>query len=161
MPQKRTADPLAGFDALTDAVVDASSIIYMQKAGFLETAGRFVELHAPDAVIQEVGAAEVPITLHAFDCRQHCAKADQQLLALARILGTPLISEDKKVLLSAERNGLVYYNAFMVLNFLFYKSGIAAEDAERYLRALLAVARYSERVVIQGRAVMRRIAAGR
>jgi hypothetical protein len=45
--------------------------------------------------------------------------------ALARRL--PAISEDKKVLLFMEREGIPYYNALMMLHFLLFTKAINAQ----------------------------------
>ena len=153
-------DPLPGFESLQIAVIDASSLIYMQKAGFLEAASEHIRLHAPLCVVAEAGFADVPVVGHAPDHVQSQDRADQQLLSLGERLQVPVISEDKKILQSASRKGLPYYNALMVLNFLLFKRCIALDAFNSYRNDLLSIARYSESVIAYGEAVTERILAG-
>ena len=63
----RTGKVLDGFHALKEAAIDASSIIYMHKAGFLDTLGRAIDLHSPPEIIAEAGYRDLHIKPIALD----------------------------------------------------------------------------------------------
>lgn len=132
------------FESLRSAVIDASSIIYMQKAGFLPTAMKYIQMHAPQDVINETGFACLSMIQHKVDS---CITADQKVVFLAQKLLVPVISEDKAVLNNAFHKNLQYYNSIMVLNYLLYKRFVTKEDFDIYKNKMLEFARYSKFVV--------------
>ena len=152
------SNPLPGFKTLHTAAIDASSIIYMQKAGFLDLAAKAVKLHAPEAVIAETGYRLPRIEEHRFPADEPMP-ADEQVLDLARSLKIPVVSEDRKVLLGAKKIGLVYYNALMVLCFLLYKKRMGRETFDGHKRKLLAIARYSAEVIAFGEKIAEQVVA--
>ena len=156
-PVPNSSDTLAGFRSLEAAVVDASSIIYMKKGGFLDDTARCLILHTSSAVISETGFFDLTIMRH--EEPSPACTTDQHLILLAQHLEMPIISEDKKLLLNADRQGMTYYNALMVLNFLLFKKAVDEERFYRLRNALLTVARYSEAVKIYGEAVTRQVLA--
>lgn len=148
-------NPLSGFKSLKAAVIDASSIIYMVKAGFFNVVTHCIQLHAPESCLKETGYAGLPVITHLVD--SHGTTADQQLLTLAQSLQLPLVSEDRKVLINASRNGITFYNSLMMLNFLLYNKSIDKEKFSIFLKQLTAFARYSEEVLQFGKEVTRMI----
>ncbi len=52
---------LRQFRGLRKALVDTSSIIYMQKAGFFREVAHAVELYAPPEIVAETGFADLPV----------------------------------------------------------------------------------------------------
>ncbi len=146
-------NPLSGFKSLNAAVIDASSIIYMMKAGFLDVVACCVQLHAPESCLKETGFSGLPITGHSI-C-SHGTTADQQLLTLAQSLQLPVVSEDRKVLITASRNGITFYNSLMMLNLQLYKKSFDTEMFTFFLKQLTAFARYSEEVFLFGKEVTR------
>lgn len=148
-------DPLSGFKSLKAAAIDASSIIYMMKAGFFDPVTRCIQLHAPESCLRETGFSGLPIIGHLIDSPS--ITADQQLLTLAQSLQLPVVSEDRKVLITASRNGITFYNSLMLLNFLLYKKSVDIEMFYDLLEKLTAFARYSEKVLLFGKEVTRMI----
>jgi hypothetical protein len=146
-------NPLSVFKSLNAAVIDASSIIYMMKAGFFDLVAHCVQFHAPESCLKETGFSDLPITGHSIDIPG--ITADQQLLMLAQSLQLPVVSEDRKVLITASRNGITFYNSLMMLNFLLYKKSIEKEMFTFFLKQLTAFARYSEEVFLFGKEVTR------
>ena len=107
------------------------------------------------AVIRETGFSDLPTIIH--DKFTDELNADLQLILLAKSLGVPLISEDKKLLLQASRLNLKYFNALMILNFLLFKKTISINQFHDFRNKLLAVARYGESVIEYGESVTQRI----
>ncbi len=146
---------LFGFKSLKAVVIDASSIIYMVKSGFFDVVTRNIQLHAPESCLRETGFSDLPVVGHLIDSLG--TSADQQLLLLAKNLQLPLVSEDRKVLMSASRNGITYYNSLMMLNFLLYNKSIDTEMFSLFLQQLTLFAHYSEKVLLFGKEVTRMI----
>ena len=144
-----------GFKSLKAAVIDASSIIYMVKSGFFDLLTRDIQLHAPESCLKETGFSGLPIIVHQIS--SSVPTADQQLLILAQSLQLPLVSEDRKVLLKASRNGITFYNSLMMLNFLLYNKSIGKKMFSVFLKQLTAFARYSKEVLLFGNEVTRMI----
>lgn len=130
------------FEVLEEVLIDACSIIYMHKAGFLSTLALELRLSTIDEVISEIGI-EVPY-IHVRMSPEEYGSTDTKLLSLAVIERLPIISEDKGVLIAAQQHGLSYYNALMALNFLYYREAISEEEYEYYVHQLKSIARYSD-----------------
>ena len=124
------------FDRLSALLVDTSSLILIEKAGFLSLLGKKVKLFSLPQVREEYlrGGSSLPfpedvqllpypegrspqLSVGAFPT---AASTDEALLTHARTCRLPLLSEDRKLLLKAEACGLSYYNALMMLEFLQY-----------------------------------------
>lgn len=148
-------NPLSGFKSLKAAVIDASSIIYMVKSGFFDIVTRCIELHAPESCLKETGFSDLPIMGYLIDSPD--TTADQQLLLLTQSLQLPVVSEDRKVLITASRNDITFYNSLMLLNFLLYNKSIDTEMFSIFLKQLTVFARYSEKVLLFGKEVTRMI----
>ena len=150
---------ISGFDTLKKAVIDTSSIVYMNKAGFFETVCRTLDLITHPEVLRELenpGTKEpwvqnVAASITLQDLPAHIdplsGRADGRLLALASHLHIPLISEDGKLLMKCDRAGVPYYNSLMILLYLFYRGVIDDSKYDRFKRLLLPHARYSQRVL--------------
>ncbi|MDY6951347.1 MAG: hypothetical protein SWE60_07545, partial [Thermodesulfobacteriota bacterium] len=72
---------LAQFQSLSKALIDASSIIYMHKAGFFEELARTVKLCAPQEVVREAGFGSLPISV--VPCHGGAGSNDHILIASA------------------------------------------------------------------------------
>jgi len=157
LPEKTTVknNSFSGFKSLKAAVIDASSIIYMVKAGFFDLLTCCIKLHAPESCLKETAFSGLPIIGHLIDSPG--TTADKQLVTLAQSLQLPLVSEDRKVLINASRKGIPFYNSLMMLNFLLYNKSIDTEMFSIYLKRLTAFARYSEEVLLYGKEVTRMI----
>lgn len=122
--------------------MDTSSLICLEKAGALVRLGDATELITVGQVLAEGGWAELPVR-----CVESAdTVADDAVLALARAHRVPLVSEDRKLLLRAERAGVDYYNALLMLVLLLLKGCIDFATHQEFYRRLVEVSRYSARV---------------
>jgi hypothetical protein len=156
---------------LERAAVDASSMIYMLKAGFLGYAAAEVQLLTVGPVAAEVGWPELPVTI--ADLRRggdvpwtqdtvEIADAfvgpgkhrnDELLLDLALARSVPLISEDGRLLERAREAGLDYYNALMILALLLIRGRITDSQYAEYAGLLARIGWYSTEVTAFARAI--------
>jgi hypothetical protein len=152
------------FDALREAVIDASSIIYMLKSGFLGLLGSTLTLKTLPEVAAETGWPVLPVTVVGSGAEAPGGLSaltglsnDERLLDLAATTELPLISEDRALLRAAGEEGLEYYNSLMMLAFLQYRGRIDPAWFEESLRRLLEVARYGEDVLARFREIRREL----
>lgn len=158
-------------EALEAAAVDASSMIYMLKAGFLGYAAAEVKFYTVGPVAREVGWPELPVRI--ADLRRggeipwtpeavEVAEAfvgrgkhgnDELLLELAAGRDIPVLSEDHRVHERASEEGIRHYNALLLLALLRMRDRIPPPDYEEYFELLRAVGRYSAGVLAFARAV--------
>ncbi|MFP4383308.1 MAG: hypothetical protein ACLFSE_04635 [Spirochaetia bacterium] len=135
------------FTGIGRCAADASSIIYMLKAGFLGFAGVEVDLFTVPEIFNEVGWPELPLTVVTLENAPEGESNDYLLLRLAEENSLAVLSEDKKLLLEAEKRGLKYYNSLMLLIFLRYRDRIIDDDYRELRERLLLTARYSRDVI--------------
>lgn len=135
---------LTQFASLRKAFIDASSIIYARKAGFLETLQAALPLCTIPEILEEVGIEAGKIEI--VQCTQPTLTNDARLVLCAIERQLPLISEDKQILMKMKRAKLPYYNALMMLNWLLFNSNIDQEDYARYYNRLRKIARYSDQI---------------
>lgn len=135
---------LQQFERLDRALIDASSLIYMEKCGFLYLLADSLELQTLPAIRTEAGPAADRISLiqPAIDT----PTADESLIACALGTGLPLISEDKKILNRMDRENHPYFNSLMMLNYLLFKHCITPDDYQYFLKALHEIAWYGPRI---------------
>jgi hypothetical protein len=138
---------------LNKAVIDSSSIIYMQRAGFLEHVTSLLEIYAPDAVMDETGFTDGGIKV-IFGTGNGSVTADSLVVSCAFDMGAAVISDDRGVLKKAEALSLDYFNSLMMLCFLFLKGAIDPEGCTLFYNRLKSFARYSSFVYEYGEAVM-------
>lgn len=150
------------FDALTEAAVDASSIIYMLKAGFLGLLGHTIRLVTIEAIRDETGWQPPEVEVRREPGLEHripppgpggpgpgteTLSNDERLLRFAALSRLPVVSEDRELLEAAGRRGINYYNSLMMLLLLRYREridqGWYAEARDR----LLSIGRYGEEVL--------------
>ena len=135
---------LTQFVSLRKAFIDASSINYARKAGFLETLQAALPLCTIPEILEEVGIEAGKIEI--IQCIQPTLTNDARLVLCAIDRQLPLISEDKQILMRMKRANLPYYNALMMLNWLLFNRNIDQEDYARYYSKLREIARYSEQI---------------
>jgi len=143
------------FAVLEEACIDASSIIYMQKAGFFDPICEALRLYSIPAITEEVGFEAHGI--HLLQPTHTALTPDAQLGQCARERQLSIISEDKQILLAAKRAGLPYYNALIMLNWLLFRNTIDQSQYCAYHTALRAYARYGDAIWEYGAAVYQRI----
>lgn len=147
-------------ESLGAATIDASSIIYLLKAGFLGYLAAEVELHTVADVMRETGWRGLPVATHDGAPKAVVPSApDDQLLAFSIAHRLPLISEDRKLLLRAGAAGLVYYNALLMLNLLVLRGRFDEDQYHEYRARLIGVGRYSADVLATEQAVSTAVSA--
>jgi hypothetical protein len=130
------------FDKLNQALIDASSIIYTEKAGFLEILAGSVKLFSIREILSEAGP--VPDSIKPLSYKEACLSNDEKLVSCALHYDLPVISEDKKILAAMKRARRPFFNALMMLNFLLYHQKIQNRQYFQYHLALKKFARYSD-----------------
>ncbi|MFP4564684.1 MAG: hypothetical protein ACLFRY_15390 [Spirochaetia bacterium] len=152
------------FGKLDKILADSSSLIYMKKAGFLDRFLTSLEVYTVPEVIAETGFEDLAVKIihHRYheERRDRALDTDSILLRCAVDEELPVVSEDRKILLSAEEQGLPYFNALMMLNFLFFKRKITLGEHTRFFRRLLETARYTRRILTYSRELFLEIRKG-
>lgn len=147
---------LSQFQTLSRALIDASSIIYMHKAGFLTVLADTVSLYSPREIVAETGFND--LNIRPVACTSKCLSNDQKLITAALKLRWPVISEDGNILLHMRRAELPYFNSLMMLNFLLYRKRIDLKSHAMYFERLKQYARYSPYVWEYGKNICNAIA---
>ncbi len=147
---------LSQFRRLSRALIDASSIIYMHKAGFFRELSRAVNLYSPPEIVAETGLSGLNIRPIAWT--SNSLSNDQKLIAIALKLKRPVISEDKSILLQMHRARLPYFNTLMMLDFLVFRRRIDLNSHAVYFERLKGFAWYSTDVWEFGKNIYNAIA---
>jgi len=148
---KPPREVLAQFEQLKKALIDASSIIYACKAGFMTVLQTNLELVTTPEVITEAGDDAVDIGR--VDCKAASGSVDERLVYCALQNGLPVISEDKKILSRLKQTHLPYFNALMMLNYLIFIDAIDQDQYSRYYTVLQKFAWYSPKIWAYGNSV--------
>ena len=139
------------FDQLNKVLIDASSIIYMDRAKILVLLASSIRLFSIQEILTETGPVSKRIKplIH----KKASSSNDQKLVSCALELDLPVISEDKKILMAMKRAGKPFFNSLMMLNFLLYRRRIQNQQYIQYHLALKKFARYSDDIWEYGAAV--------
>jgi len=137
-----TREIFGQFDQLNQALIDASSIIYTQKAEFLEILASSVKLFSITEILSEAGS--VPDGIKPLTYKEAGLSNDEKLVSCAMHYDLPVISEDKQILTAMKRARRPFFNALMILNFLLYHQKIHSQQYFQYHLALKKFARYSD-----------------
>lgn len=129
------------FKILDRAIIDTSSLIYLSKTDLLDETAKTLQLMTVKGVVKEIGPLFYlkNIEIINLEKKKDTVNADRQVVEAAKHLKIPVISEDKKVLMSAKKANLPYFNSLMILNFLIYKGVILEETEENFFKALKSV----------------------
>lgn len=139
------------FFELNKALIDASSIIYLDKAGFLQQLSETISLITIQEIISETALPDHQI--HIISSPVLHLSNYQKLLSLALEQKLPIISEDRKILKALENANMPFFNSLMMLLFLFYKKDFTIAEFLYFKNHLKSVARYSEKIWQFGDAV--------
>ena len=139
------------FDQLNKVLIDASSIIYMDRAKFLMLLASSIRLFSIQEILTETGPVSKRIKPLIYN--KTASSNDQKLVSCALELDHPVISEDKKILMAMKRAGRPFFNSLMMLNFLLYRRRIQNQQYIQYHLALKKFARYSDDIWDYGAAV--------
>jgi hypothetical protein len=134
-------ETIISFDHLDSALIDASSIIYADRAGFLGLLASAITLYSIEEILAEAGT----VTERIKPLAHHITSSsnDLKLISCALERCLPVISEDKKILMAMKRANRPFFNSLMMLSFLLYRRHIDIQEYDRYRRALEKFARYS------------------
>ena len=132
------------FDNLSKALIDASSIIYTDRAGFLDILASAIKLYSINEILAEAG--NVSNQINPLTYRDTSSSNDRKFISCALELNLSVISEDKRILLAMKRATKPYYNSLMMLNFLLYRRRINSQQYAQHLKALRKFARYSDEI---------------
>ena len=135
---------------LRGGVADTCTLIYLDRIGLLPRAGDFLQMLVLPCVVQEFGRLPAGCTLHK---KILTTTPDQAVIELACKLQLPVFSEDRQVLLAAQRLGLHYYNTLMILLALLLQEKISCAEYHSSAAALRKFARYSPAVWLAGEQV--------
>ncbi len=152
---------LKQFDDLKRAVIDTSSLIYLDKIKLLHETRTALELITVPGVVKEFQQKAriqewAAIRVHPVDCGNGCT-TDSALLAAAKALTLPVISEDRQLLMKARAAEIPYFNTLMIIFFLLYRKTIPIDVCEAAVDHLERTARYDTRIFDYGRRVKQAI----
>ena len=136
---------LGAFERLKKALIDTSSIIYLQKAGYFDALAGTVQLYSIPEVISEFKTHVAGVTL-IHPSESPSLSTDQKLISCALENELAMISEDKHMLRAMGRAQAPYYNSLMMLNFLLFSKKIDDDGYQQYHCALENIARYSDEI---------------
>jgi len=142
---------LQRFDHLDKALIDASSIIYMDRIDVLEILAASIRLFSIQEILSETGPVAKGIKPLGY--HKSSSSNDQQLISCALDSGLALISEDKKILMAMKRAGRPFFNTLMMLNCLLYRGQIQNQQYIQYHQSLTKIARYSSQIWKYGAAM--------
>ncbi len=132
--------------ALDGGVIDTCSIVYLTRCGALEPLSSTIELLTVRQVVEEYGTTDLPMRV----CDLGAGAADDLVIACARRHGLAVISEDRKLIRRAERLGLRYYNALIMLAMLLLRGRLTHSVYQSNRALLVEAAHYSRRVLRYG-----------
>jgi hypothetical protein len=160
------ADPeqtLEELRRLRSAVIDASTAIYSHDAGFLSAAAVALRLTTTREVFAEVGRGErgfaLPEGIRVGSVDEGAqvppvgSAADRGVLTVAIQTRRALLSDDRKLLMAADRLRHPYYNALCLLELLLERGTLSETQHQACWDHLVEHARYSGPVLKAGRAL--------
>ncbi len=149
--EKAVADIL-GFHG---GVIDTSTLIYLDKLGLIALTADSFNLYVIEPVAKEFGKP-LPGAIKHLSCSGEVT--DTMICKAAAENGLPVISEDKQVLMTARKKGLVHFNCLMLLLTLFHNELISVDRLDQLLSELKKVARYSGKIFEFGSQVRAQLA---
>lgn len=129
---------------LRAGVADTSTLSYLEKIDLLSLVVWSYYLTVIPQVAQEFGRSLSGVTLYEEILD---APADKAIIEAARRGKLAVFSEDRKVLMTADKIGLPYYNTLMLVLSLFSRDIIDQARCRELMRRLLQIARYGPAVV--------------
>ena len=145
---KPPQEVIAQFQELKKAMIDASSIIYARKAGFISILQVNLRLITIPEIIAEAG--DDADGIKTMDYMKTSESVDDKFVNCALQNNLPVISEDKKILTALKKTHLPFFNVLMMLNFLSYINAVNRHQYSRYLEALQEFAWYSPKIWAYG-----------
>lgn len=152
------AEVIRQFDRLGNAMIDASSMIYLSKAGCLRRLAETIPLFTLPEIKAEAGEDSQSVQI--VKAANSELSNDEKLMACAFESRLPLITEDRRIVLTAVEKELPVFNALMMLCFMLYRGVISEKEYGGFLKSLKDVAWYSRKVWEFGRRVHDTVIAG-
>ena len=137
----KTTEVIQQFKALDQAVIDACSMIYLNKLQLLPLLAKQIQLFTPQLIFEETGFGEQKGII--VKESPNFSLPDKQLMAMALQLNLPLISDDGQVLKVAQKMKLTYFNSLMMVIFLYFKKEINFSTLQQKKVQLLNLAYYA------------------
>jgi hypothetical protein len=137
---------LRALSLLEKAMIDTSSILYIQKAGYFDVLLSAIQLYSIPEVISEIKSRVSGLTIIRISETLSSLPTDRKLVACAIENKLAMISEDHGILKAMHRAKAPYFNALMMLNFLLLVNRINEDSYRRYFSELKNIAWYSEAV---------------
>ncbi len=145
MPNRQIEHSIEQFAKLTHAAIDASSIIYLQKLELLRELSTTILLGTTADVWAETNFTPSDLRVRIF-ITSVAPSPDEQILHLATSNNWALISEDRKLLLKAKKARIPYFNALMMILFLFFKGKLPEKSVREKTNMLKKIARYGAEI---------------
>ncbi|MCG8569264.1 MAG: hypothetical protein MJB14_03915 [Spirochaetes bacterium] len=138
---------LQQFQVLKEAIIDASSIIYLKKIQIFDLLASTIHLLTCQAILNETGYSQLKLELLPENSN---LTNDQKIVDLFIKHHLPVISEDKKILSEANKADLPYFNCLMMLNYLYYTECITKKQLQDKINLLKSFARYADKIYLYG-----------
>ena len=135
---------------LRGGVADTCTLIYLEQTGMLSLVSDYFQLLIPADVVREFGRTPPGCVTGS---ESYAGDADQAVVLLAKEFHLPVLSEDRRLLMSCRDQGLKYYNTLMILLALLHQQKIHVNEYHRAYSSLQKVARYSPAVWLVGEQV--------
>lgn len=145
MQNRQIEHSIEQFAELTHAAIDASSMIYLQKLGLLRELSTTILLSTTADVWAETNFTPSDLRVRIFTAPV-ALSPDEQILHLARSNNWALVSEDRKLLLKAKKARIPYFNALMMILFLFFKGKLPEKSVREKTDLLKKIARYGAEI---------------
>jgi len=141
---KISREILENLTDLKAVVVDACSLIYLERVQMLESLAAQVKLITLPCIVAESRLSDPPVTLMIDPNDELCN--DQRIYALAEKLNLPLLSDDGILLRKADKADRPHYNTLMMLILLFTKNTSSESELRRACSSLKSFARYHPKI---------------
>lgn len=157
LDEREIEDVLGRLERLKNAVIDSSSIIYLNKSHFLEDVAGEIRLITIPQVIDETEITGLPVKVVEPLRAGNQTETDRLLVATAAGLKKPMLSEDRAILLTCQREGIEYYNAYNMLVMLWMRGVIGKDEFHLREERLLEVSHYGRFVIDYIRSLVRHL----
>lgn len=147
LDEREIEDVLDRLDRLKAVVVDSSSIIYLSKSQFLDDVAGEIRMITIPQVVDETGIRGLPVIVVEPPSIEDVTETDRLLVAAAARQKKPMLSEDRAILLTCQREGMEYYNAYNMLVMLWMRGVIGENEFRLREEKLLEVSHYGKFVI--------------
>ena len=146
---------LKNLTELKTVVVDACSLIYLDRLQMLENLASHIKLTTLPCIVAESRLSDPPVNF--IDDHNDKLNNDQRIYALAEKFNLPLLSEDGDLLRKAKNADRPHYNTLMMLILLFAQNSLSSSELRRAGSSLRSFARYQPTVWQYAETLLRKI----